>query len=793
MLARYCSPTAAFLALLVPAHPSAAAEQAFTLRPPAAWVEPLAAPQSPSTADGESTGTHYLLFDRQIRAGTDEQQEYFHTVWRVETTAGLQDASEIEIPFDPSFERLAIHHARVARRGRTVWSASARDVRVTHAQDDLEARLYDDELTATIFVQGLRVGDTVDYAYTVAGANPVLANRFDAVLWFEYSLGVDRVRRRIVWQRDSTLHVNRHGRAPQPTVTKGPEGTIYDWEMEGARAAPPEDRTPAWFQPQARVEISDFDGWADVARRSRELFAAMDAPSPAIDAVVSGWHVEGASADSRIDRAVRFVQDDVRYLGLEMGPHSHQPHAPAWTLERRFGDCKDKSALLVAILRRLGVKAWPALVSTRAGSTLDERLPSLFAFDHVIVAMQAGDALQFIDATASEQGGPVRGRRPPRFVRALVLDGETHGLTTIPQPPLEAPTVEVTETYAQPRWDSPARLEVVTTYRGEDADDIRQSEARATRAEMSKRFRDFYAQEHAGIRALEPPRVEDDRERNVVVVREAYEIPALWKQGAHEFRAWLIDERLVKPRVLERQAPLALTHPDHIRQSLRIILPGPPDLAPLHETVKSPAFSMDASWGVRGNEARLDYTYRSLRGSLPPGDVPEFVDRVERAADLVVCRLPARPSTAARAVVRPTAPGPRPAPAAAARHEGSAVGWVGLAALGGGVVVLFVWGTRAGASSWQARRRRTAFASLSQVRDGEQPQGAIPVDGVESIRRAGMGGICGCGGPWVEEERASILYDGRPMTVATRRCQRCAAEKTLYFRVGRSDPLPGDA
>jgi transglutaminase-like putative cysteine protease len=764
VLARFCHPTAALVVLILSSDRALAVEPRFTMRPPRPWVETLVPPEGPSTPEVESTGIRYLLFDRQLRAGADGQEDYLHEAWRVNTTAGLQDASEVEVSFDPTFERLVVHHARVVRNGRTVWSASAGDVRVTHAEQDLEARLYNDELAATVFVQGLRVGDTVDYAYTLEGTNPVLAGRFDAVLWFEFAEPVDRVHRRIVWQRDSALHLAVHGEAPQPTVTRGPEGTVYRWDVRGARAAPAEDRTPRWFQPRARVEASGFDGWAEVAARFRELFAVVDAPAPAIDALVDGWRLRGASEDARVGRAVRFVQDDVRYLGLEMGPHSHQPHPPADTLERRFGDCKDKSALLVAILRRLGVRAWPALVSTRGGRTLDERLPSLFAFDHAIVALRLGDALQFIDATASEQGGPVRGRRPPPFARALVLSEEARGLTTIPQPLPEAPTVEVTETYSLPRWDSPARLEVVTTYRDEDADDVRQSQARSTRAEMGKKYRDFYAQENAGIRALGPPRVEDDRERNVLVVREAYEIPALWKQGAHDFRAWAIDDHLAKPRVIERSAPLALSHPAHVRQSLRIILPGRPDVAPLHETVKSGAFSMDASWRVRGNEARLEYTYRSLRGSLPPADVPEFVARVERAADLVVCRVPSRPAASGGAAE----------PAA----------WVALFGVGVGAAALFAWGARAGASRWRARRRRTTFAPPGRTREGGEPGAALLVDDADSIERHGAAGECRCRGPWHEVERASIVYDGRPMVVTTRRCALCATETTLYYRVG---------
>jgi transglutaminase-like putative cysteine protease len=761
---------------------AAAAEKRFVVGAPAGWVEALAAPDVPRSSEGDSDGTRYLLFDQQIRAGAGEPQAYYHTVWRVETTAGLQEASEIEVSFEPSFERLVLHHARVVRGGRPVWSFSPADVRIAHAEEDLEARLYSDELTATIFVKGLRVGDSVDYAYTVEGANPVLAGRFDAVLWFEFSAPIDRVRRRLVWQGRSPQRLRPHGGAPEPAVARLPGGAVYEWDLRGSRATSREERAPAWFRPEARVEASDFDGWAGVARRSRELFAVVDAPSPAIDALVRGLRLEGASEDARIDGAARFVQDEVRYLGLEMGPHSHQPHRPADTLERRFGDCKDKSALLVAILRRLGIRAWPALVSTTDRQALDGRLPTLFAFDHVIVAIETGGTLVFVDATASEQGGPVRSRRPPRFARALVLREDCGGLTTIPRPPLDTPTMEVAETYVVPRWSGPARLDVVTTYRGEDADDMRQSQARSTRADVGKRYRDFYAREHPGIRALGPPGVEDDRERNVLVVRERYEIPALWKEGAHEFRAWLIDDRLVRPPLADRSAPYALAHPDHVRHLLRIQLPGPPDLAPLRESVGSSGFALDASWSVLGNEARLDYTYRSLRESVEPDGMAAFVDRVDRASDLVVCRLPARPDASARAAGAGLG---RPGPAASVPPAAyRALGWLGFATLGWCALAVLAWGTHAATARWRARRRRAEFATRARPRSGEQPQRAILVNDPESIRREGLASACGCGGPWREADRATIQYDGHAMTVVTRRCERCAGEKTLYYRTG---------
>ncbi|MGE5126528.1 MAG: DUF3857 domain-containing protein [Betaproteobacteria bacterium] len=233
------------LALGIPPTPGFAADKPFGVGPPGSWVLPLSLPARAAGAPRESTGLRYLVLDRQIRAAAGERQDYFHVAWKVETTAGLQDASEIEIGFDPTFETLVIHYARVLREGRAVWSFSPAEVLVADAEQDREARLYNGERRATIPVEGLRVGDTVDYAYSLEGENPVLGGRFDAVLGFEYSRPVDRIHRRVVWQRASLLRVNPRGAVPRPTVTKGAAETVYEWERAQAPAVRAEERTPS--------------------------------------------------------------------------------------------------------------------------------------------------------------------------------------------------------------------------------------------------------------------------------------------------------------------------------------------------------------------------------------------------------------------------------------------------------------------------------------------------------------------------------------------------------------------
>ena len=324
----------------------------------------------------------------------------------------------------------------------------------------------------------------------------------------------------------------------------------------------------------------------------------------------------------------------------------------------------------------------------------------------------------------------------------------------------------------------------MTTYRGDDADDVRRGQARTTRTEESKRYRDFYAREHGELRALALPKVEDDRERNVVVVRESYEIPRLWSEGTHDFRAWLVDEWLKRPQVVERAAPLSLPHPAFLKHTLTLRLPGPPDLEPLRESVTGPSFAMDATWTVRGHEARLEYTYRTLRASVPPKEVPGYAETVDRAADLVVCRLPARARTAARAAPAPAASG-RGTTAAVRKETGDdeATGAAALAGLLFGVVGVGCWGVAVAVSSWRAGRRRAAFRRRQTARPGQQPATAVPIDSAALLPASGAGGECRCRASWQEVDRATATYDGEPMTVVTRRCDGCGRVTTTYFRL----------
>ena len=88
----------------------------------------------------------------------------------------------------------------------------------------------------------------------------------------------------------------------------------------------------------------------------------------------------------------------VRYTGIEFGNGAIVPRTPREILARRFGDCKDQAALLVAMLRAAGLQADVALLSAGTGIDVVPELPGLGGFNHAIVRL-AGDPPLWIDPT----------------------------------------------------------------------------------------------------------------------------------------------------------------------------------------------------------------------------------------------------------------------------------------------------------------------------------------------------------------------------------------------------------
>lgn len=168
------------------------------------------------------------------------------------------------------------------------------------------------------------------------------------------------------------------------------------------------------------AEWRDLRAWYE--QLSQGLTTAPEAAA-ALDVLL-----RSSSKMSEERRIFDFVRDSIRYVAFHRGIGSFRPRDARETYRTRYGDCKDMATLLVALYRHRKIEAYPVLVGTRGTGVLDDSVPSVGQFNHMIVALRRSDGThEFVDPTvkSSELGElawPVRGRRavvlsdPPQVV-----------------------------------------------------------------------------------------------------------------------------------------------------------------------------------------------------------------------------------------------------------------------------------------------------------------------------------------------------------------------------------------
>ena len=635
--------TVAVLALLFAAPVASAADPSlYNFTPAPRWVV-HAAPEydAPLPAGGVSDGEWNLLMDRQINATANGDDYYEHSAVKVTNTSGVDDESQIDINVDPTFQTLSLHSIRVVRGGRSIDQQQLARITALPQETELRNRIYDGSYNIDVLLSDVRVGDVVEYEYTIHSAERLFPGLFSERLGIGWSVAMRRQRLRILAPTGLALEYRAAGQL-EPTSHVSGGLRELTWEWHDLPAIEADNDRPRWYSAWPELEVSNSKDWAEVARRVVPLFQVSN-PTPGLQAVVANIRNAGGTPAEQALRALQFVQEQIRYVSISIGPGGFRPSSPEQVLERRFGDCKDKSLLLTTLLRQLGMDAQPALVNTRRGRVLDSNLPTPYAFNHAIVRMRLGNDTYWLDGTRDTQFSPISSNTAADFDRALVIDGATTGLATIPRAGPEAHNKR-----SEVRIDmragvlKPAKLQISTFYEGPLADSNRRVLADQSAEERQSNHLKYIVRYFPRAKVTAPITVHDDQVRNVVEVREYYEIDRPFetnKRGHLELflQANEINHYVAPLKSTPRRAPLAIGHPVRIQQTITALLPQ--DLSSFNETVRvdNPAFHYQsvAKYSKEGGipQVTLDYRYESLTDFVDVAALPKYQEDRKRVYD----------------------------------------------------------------------------------------------------------------------------------------------------------------
>jgi len=627
----------AFMAIAgqIVAAETSGGEVKFAVAPPTSWVKPQFFDRQAATASVESgADEHWLLSERQINA--PENETFFHMVRQILNVSAVEDGSKLTIDFNPSYQTLTLHWARIWRGPEHLDRLDTNAVKIIRREQELEGSILNGEQSALLVMDDVRVGDIIDYAYTIKGSNPVMGNHFSCAVPVQIGQPVERFFTRVLWPAQRHLYAKDHGCSVQPTLVPRKDWIEYIWDVRQAAGIKLEDSLPVWFDPEPWVQLSEYKTWAEVNQWALPLFQNAAPLSPELVQKIEEWK-QLPGREQQVLAALRFVQDDVRYFGVEIGASGEKPADPSVVFARRYGDCKDKSLLFVTILRALGVEAYPVLVNSDLRRMIQDWQPTSNAFDHCIAVIQFDGQTYWLDPTIHFQRGPLAAHYLPDYGCGLVISPQTSGLSIIAQT-TGLPRTTTTEYFSLGRKTGTSTLKVVTVADGRDADNLRALFATTKRSDIEKSYTHFYAGRYPGINQSAPVEFHDDEEQNRVQTTESYTVDNAWtrseKDGKYSFEFYptALAAYLMTPADTERTMPVSVPFPEHQFLRTEITLPSDWPADSVKKIVSDPAFIFQKSLKCSGNKIVMNCEYQSLMDSVGPAQATQYIQHLNQAS-----------------------------------------------------------------------------------------------------------------------------------------------------------------
>lgn len=555
---------------------------------------------------------------------------------QVNDPGSLAEIGQYSIQFAPAYQKVLLHRLAVVRDGKTFDHTKTADMRQLDRENYLESGVYGGETTLQFLLKDVRVGDTLWVTYTIIGENPVFGGRWTKFMGWDSQYPTETRRitvthpldRKLVWKQLGDYRTDKLA----PKVERIDQLERMSFEDRSIEALEGEPSVPSDYVPGRGLMFTEYDSWESVNSWALGLFPRRS-PSADLVEVARKFQALG-TPEEKSAAALHWVQDEIRYFSVSIGENSHRPQNPSVVLRNRYGDCKDKTYLLVSLLELLGIEARPVLVSASAPRFPGKLAPTPLAFDHAIVRLTVGGKALFVDPTLTGQKEELAAL-PTAVPRAfaLVVEPGTTALTELPAGDYDSPEVDVSERVVLPSFDGPATLHTTRTYRRYSAAAIRKQFASMSEQISRKFMLGRYEKKYPGIVLETSPRLYEHGDH--VVVEANFSVPApLEKQGTRygfSFDPKIIEGTLAIPDQVSRNFPLEIASGPY-RARYRLDVKWPDRVRMNNEMgarrVHNRFLDVDSEFLFRGNEVnfRMDYHIKQTR--IEPSELPALLKEV---------------------------------------------------------------------------------------------------------------------------------------------------------------------
>ena len=340
----------------------------------------------------------YLVYREEHTLRPDGNEETFvHQFLRLNNRLAVEELAEQQIEFLPGSQTLVLHAARLHTAAGTRLDLLPHQAHLRDVNTDF--KVYDQARQLVLSFPARGAGDVLEIQYSLVDANPQAAGHmFDMYLFGHQSFPVGREELVLRLPAHRALRFATRGMVPEPAVEPGPDQVVYRWSLQGTLPVGEEEHMPPAASLLPCLAYSTFTSWDEVARFNHRVREGLTGLTPELEALVAELAPANAPPLHKARQLAQWVRDHVRYLSANHEPQGFSPHPPAKVWADGYGDCKDKSQLLVDMLRHAGVPAALAFLNTDEQPQLFDDVP-FPGVDHVLVLVELNGQQIWIDPT----------------------------------------------------------------------------------------------------------------------------------------------------------------------------------------------------------------------------------------------------------------------------------------------------------------------------------------------------------------------------------------------------------
>ena len=297
-----------------------------------------------------------VLYKSDIQIDGDTVTERIKIVRFYSTQSDIEQQGNGEIYWDQEVEKLRFREAGVLSPDNRYQRFDAANLRVL---DDDGYNTFTNNKKVVMPFSGLRAGDVSLLEYELTYKLSQLESGW-AQSYYPITLEDTQQFELAITSNSITLNTSVIGDRfkcvtdPKSVRCSGDNLTAYE-----------ADSGVIWRDVIDQIYVSAMSDWDEVITQSLAAFNKAELESEIVDSLLERLTASASSMEDKISRIHEYVAREIRYVSLSELGHRVTPHTVASVEKNRFGDCKDKTAVLVALLRKLELEAYPVLVATK--------------------------------------------------------------------------------------------------------------------------------------------------------------------------------------------------------------------------------------------------------------------------------------------------------------------------------------------------------------------------------------------------------------------------------------------